>query len=132
MNEQNQLKQQIIEAVSSFQKDQMAVTCESITVNFHTDTIVVTLDGASCPAEKDYAQDREARELLERFYGELFDVIKPILEARVQEILGRQIRQSRLNIYPQSGAGVIVLALASEACLKERTHNSQNQKPYIP
>ena len=131
MNGQNRLKQQIVEAVSSFQRDQMAVTCESITVNFHTDTIVVTLDGASCPAEKDYAQNREARELLERFYGELFDVIKPILEARVQEILGRQIRQSRLNIYPQSGAGVIVLALASEACLKERPHNSQNQKPYI-
>ena len=126
MNGQNRLEQQIIEAVSSFQKDQMAVTCESITVNFHTDTIVVTLDGASCPAEKDYAQDRESRELLERFYGELFDVIKPTLEARVQEILGRQIRQSRLNIYPQSGAGVIVLTLASEACLKERTHNPED------
>jgi len=118
MNGQSQLKRQIVEAVSSFQRDQMAVICESITVNFHTDTIVVTLDGVTCPAEKDYAQNREARELLERFYGELFDVIKPILETRVQEILGRQIRQSRLNIYPESGAGVIVLALASEACLK--------------
>ena len=128
MNGQNRLKQQIVEAVSNFQKDQMAVTCESMSVNFHTDAIVVILDGVTCPAEKDYAQSREARELLERFYGELFDVIKPTLEARVQEILGRQIRRSRLSIDPESGAGVIVLTLASEACLKERTHNPQNPK----
>jgi len=41
MNEQSRLKQQIVEAVDRFQKDQMAVACESITVNLHSDTIVV-------------------------------------------------------------------------------------------
>jgi uncharacterized protein YbcI len=116
MNKQDQLKQQIIEAVSRFQEDQLAVTCESITVDFHPDDLLVTLSGATCPAEREYAQDRNARELLERFYNELFEVIKPILEGKIQEILGRQVRRSRLNIDPCSGAGVILLTLAREAC----------------
>ncbi len=119
MNGQDRLKQQIIEAVGSFQEAQLAVTCESIVVDFHSDNLVVTLRGATCPAERDYARDKRARELLERFYSELFDVIKPILEAKIQEILGRKVRRSRLNIDPESGAGVILLTFAGEACLDE-------------
>ncbi len=120
MNEQDQLKQQIVQAVSSFQRNQLAVTCESIAVDFHSDNLVVTLRGATCPAERDLARDKKARELLERFYSELFDVIKPILEAKIQEILRRQIRRSRLNIDPESGAGVILLTFAGEACSEEQ------------
>lgn len=116
VNEQDRLKQQIVQAVSSFQRTQLAVTCDSIAVDFHNDNLVVTLRGATCPAERDFARDKKARELLERFYGELFDVIKPILEAKIQEILGRQIRRSRLNIDPESGAGVILLTFAGEVC----------------
>jgi len=116
MNKQDQLKRQIIEAVRRVHEDQLAVTCESITVDFHPDNLVMTLSGATCPAEREYAQDRNARELLERFYNELFEVIKPILEGKIQEILGRRVRRSRLNIDPCSGAGVILLTLAREAC----------------
>jgi len=47
-------------------------------------------------------------------------VIKPILEAKIQEILGRQVRRSRMNIDPESGAGVILLTLAGEARLDEQ------------
>ena len=92
----------------------MAVTCESITVDLHADTVVITLRGVTSPAEKDLARDREARELLERFYGELFDVIKPILEAKIRETLGRHVRRSKLNMDSASGAGVILLTMAGE------------------
>jgi uncharacterized protein YbcI len=120
VTKQDELKRQIVEAVSSFQRTQLAVTCESITVDFHPHTLVVTLCGVTCPAERDFARDRNARELLEKFYDELFDVIKPILEAKIQEILGRQVRRSRMNIDPESGAGVILLSFAGEACVDER------------
>ena len=69
MNKQDRLKKQIIEAVNDFQRSQLAVTCESMAVDIHPDTLVVTLRGAMCPAERDYARDREARELLKRSYG---------------------------------------------------------------
>ena len=119
MNKQERLKQQIVEAVSSFQEDQLAVTCESITVDFHPDNLVVTLSGATCQAEMEYAQSKEARELLEMFYDELFEIIKPILEGKIQKILGRKVRRSRLNIDPGSGAGVILITLINEACLEK-------------
>ncbi len=53
MNTQEQLKQQIVEAVSSFQEDQLAVTCESITVDVHPGALVVTMSGATCQAERE-------------------------------------------------------------------------------
>jgi uncharacterized protein YbcI len=120
MNKQDELKQQILEAVSNFQRTQLAVTCKSLTVDLHPDTLVVTLCGATTPAERDFARDRRARELLEKLYDELFDVIKPILEAKIQEILGRQVRRSRMNIDPESGAGVILITFAGEACVDEQ------------
>ncbi len=120
MNQHDRLKQQIVEAVSSFQETQLAVICKSVVVDLHADTLVVTLCGATSPAERDFARDRKARELLDKFYSELFDVIKPILEAKIQEILGRQVRRSWLNIDPVSGAGVILLTFAGEACIEEQ------------
>ena len=120
MTKEDQLKRQIIKAVSSFQMTQLSVTCNSLTVDLHADTLVVTLCGATSLAERDFARDRRARELLEKFYHELFDVIKPILEAKIQEILGRQVRRSRMNIDPESGAGVILLTFAGEACAEEQ------------
>jgi hypothetical protein len=53
---------------------------------------------------------------LERFYHQLFEVIKPILETRIQEITQRQVRRSRLDIDPESGTGVILAMLTGERC----------------
>lgn len=116
MDEQERLRQQIAAAVSDFQRTQMAVSCESVAVDFHDETLVVTLRGATSPAERDYARNREARELLEKFYHQLFEVIKPILEARIQEITRRQVQRSRLDIDPESGTGVILATLTGEPC----------------
>ena len=118
MDTQNDLKQQVREAVSSFQSTQLAVTCESIEVDCHADTLVVTLRGATSPVERDLARDKSARKLLETFYSELFDAIKPDLEAKIQEIIGWQVQRSRLNIDPESGAGVILFAFVGKACVE--------------
>ena len=120
MNPEHRLKQQLVEAVNTFQKRQLAVSCESIEVDLHSGTLVVTLYGATCPAEKDYARNIEARELLEKFYGELFGVIRPILEAKIQQILGQRVERSKFSIDPASGAGVILLTLIGEARSEEQ------------
>jgi uncharacterized protein YbcI len=119
MTTQDELKQQILEAVNSFQETQFAITCESIAVDCHADTLVITLRGATSPAEKDIARDNWPRELLETFYDKLFDVIKPVLESKIQEILRRRIRRSRMKIDPESGAGVILLTFAGDACSED-------------
>jgi len=128
MNEQNRLKQQVAEAVMSVQKDQLAVTCESITVDFHSNDLVVTLSGATCPAERHCAQDKDAQDLLARLYRELFDVVRPVLEGRIRDILGREVLRSALNIDTKSGSGAIVFTLAAEACCEGHGHALQDRR----
>ena len=112
MDTQERLKQQVVDAVGTFQRDQMSVSPESVSVDFHAHCVVVTLQGASCPAERDYARERRGRELLGRFYEELFNATKLALEMAITEILGRPVRRSRLSVDPESGDGVIMFSLA--------------------
>jgi uncharacterized protein YbcI len=70
--------------------------------------------------ERDLARDESARKLLETFYSELFDAIKPDLEAKIQGIIGRQVQRSRLNIDPESGAGVILFTFEAKACPEDQ------------
>jgi len=105
---QERLKQQVVETVTRFQKDQMSVSPELVSVDFHPRCVVVTLQGATCPAEQNYARDRQGRELLGRFYDELFNATKSTLEVAITEILGQAVQQSSLSIDPESGNGVIL------------------------
>jgi len=112
MDKQERLKQQVMDAVGTFQRNQMLVSPESVSVDFHSHSVVVTLQGASCPAERDYARERRGREMLGRFYEELFNATKLTLEMAITEILGRPIRRSKLTVDAESGDGVILFALA--------------------
>ena len=112
MDTQERLKERVVEAVSAFQRDQMSVSPESVSVDFHSHCVVVTLQGASCPAERDYARERRGREMLGRFYEELFNATKPALELAIAEILGRPVQRSRFTVDSESGDGIILFTLA--------------------
>ena len=112
MDTQERLKERVVEAVSAFQRDQMSVSPDSVSVDFHSNCVVVTLQGASCPAVRDYARDPRGCELLGRFYEEVFNATKPTLEMTITEILERPIRRSKLTVDAESGDGVILFALA--------------------
>lgn len=114
MDTQESLKQRVVEAVVKFEKDQMSVTPESVSVDFHPNAVVVTLQGATCPAEKQYARNKQARALLEGFYSQVFDATKPILEASIEDILGHRVERSRLSVDPESGDGVILIMFTDE------------------
>jgi len=107
-------KQRVIEAVVKFEKSQMSVTPESVSVDFHPNSLVVTLQNATCPAEKSYARNREARELLEKLYTEVFEATRPILEASIEDILGHRVERSRFSLDPESGNAVILVVFVDE------------------
>ena len=115
MNKYEELKRQVVTAVTKFESDQMSTNPVSISVAIHPQELVVTFRGATCPAERNYARDADARELLERFYNRLYEATKPILESTIQEILNRRVERSRLSVAPESGDGVILFALAGES-----------------
>jgi len=97
------IKSQLTEAVVAFQRVQMSVTAESVWVDLHPGSVVVTVRGAISPAEQSCARDEEGRELLDRFYSHLFEVSKRILEVAIEGILGLSMMRSRLCVDAESG-----------------------------
>ncbi len=114
MDKEDRLKQEIVKVVTRFESDQMSVRPESVSVTLQARALLVTLRGATCPAEQNYARGRQGRELLERLYGEVFDTAKPILEAAIEGILEQKVERSRLSVDTESGDGVILFTLAGE------------------
>ena len=123
MEDEQVMRQRVVDAVTRFQKDQMSVSAESVSVDFHPSSLVVTLQGITCPAEQNYARDKEARDLLERFHKELFEATKPVLEGAIGEILERSVQRSKLSVDPGSGDGVIVFTFKDKPCLHEEGKN---------
>ena len=114
MDEQERLRHRIAEAVTRFHKEHMAITAELVSIDLHSQSLVVTLRDATCPAEKAFARDKKARELLEKCYIEVFGAVRTLLEAAVENALGRKVLRSMLSIDPESGEGVILFSLAAE------------------
>ena len=128
MSKQQSLKHQLTEAVVKFQKEQMSISADRVWADLHPDSLVVTILGATCPAEQDYAKDAKARELLERLYNNLFATSKRILEVAIEEILGRTIEHAKLSVDPESGDHVILFTLAGESCRQSDRDNSGGRK----
>ena len=112
MNEENRVKKQIAEAVSEFHRDLMSVTLGEIAVDLHAGSVVVTVQGASCQAEKDLAHDEQARELLEQLHRRLFEVSRPALERAIERIVARSVERSRLSVDPETGDRVLFCTLS--------------------
>jgi uncharacterized protein YbcI len=86
----------------------MSVTPQSVAVDLQDSHLLVTLRGAMCLAERAYASDDRARELLERLYSESFDTVKSALESAITEITHRPIERSRMDVDPLSGDAAIL------------------------
>lgn len=127
MNHEERLKEQIAEAVRSFHRDLMSVTPGEMAVDLHPGSVVVTIQGTSCQAEKDLAHDEQARELLERLHRRLFEVSRPGLEAVIERLVGRPVERSRLSVDPETGDRVLLCTL-SRRPVQEREPTSFSGK----
>ena len=117
-----ELKRRVAEAIGRFENDQMSVRPESVSVDIHPRSLVVSFQGAVCPAERDYARDRQAGELLQRLYDGVFEAAKPVLESAIQDILGVEIDRSRLIVIPQTGDAVILFTFLRETSRGDETN----------
>lgn len=52
MEDEQVVKQRVVDAVTRFQKDQMSVSAESVSVDLHPGSLVVTLQGITCPQSR--------------------------------------------------------------------------------
>lgn len=111
MDKHGQIERNIIDVVSRFESQAMAFRPESVSASLADPNLIVTLRGAIPAAERNYAQERPPRELLERLYREVFDAAKAELEAAIADILGRVVRGSRIAIDPELGDAILVFVL---------------------
>jgi len=102
---------QIVEAVVRFEQNEMSLCMESVTVRLQGDTLFVTLEGLTFPAEKACAQNERGEGLMERYHSRLYGASRSSLEAEIEALLGRRVRRSALRVDPLSGTGTIQFAL---------------------
>jgi uncharacterized protein YbcI len=102
----------IAEVVRSYCSEQMGIRPEKISVDLHNQSVTVTLEGVSHPAEMNLARERLSRAMIEKMYMELFNVSKPVLHSRLEKLLGCTVDRSFFAVQPQYGSAVIVLFLS--------------------
>lgn len=120
MEEDDNLKQRVEEAVATFVYDYMGVTPKSVVADIHSCTVLATLQGIIPPVERDYAKGEESRELIEKCYNSVFNVAKKAFEAVLENILGQVIQSSMLRVNPESGDSVMIFNLADRSPVQEQ------------
>ena len=103
----------LADAVSSFERQWMAVQAESVLVDLHDRHLLVTLCGAWSAAERAYAREDRSRKLLEQVYTESFDAVRKQLEQAIADILRLPVQSASLHLQPPSDV-VIVFRLGQQ------------------
>lgn len=105
----------IAKEVCSYGKEQMGIRPEKISVDIHDNSVTVTLEGVSHPAEMNLAKEQFSRSMIQKMYMELFNVSKSVLHSQLEKILGRRVERSFFTVDPQYGSAVVVLFLSDTA-----------------
>jgi len=108
------LRAQLTAVVTAFQRDQMSVTAESVFVDLHPGSLVITVRRSVSAAEQDCTRDKEGRDLLDRFYSHLYEVSKQILEKAIEAILGHPVTHSRVSVDAESANQVILVTFGGD------------------
>lgn len=96
--------QQIIEAVSVFQKYVTGHIPKAVSVVLSEDTLVITLHEALSPAEIALAETADGAAQVQEFHRQLFANSSESLRQEIKRITGRQVRESTAEVEPTTGA----------------------------
>jgi uncharacterized protein YbcI len=96
--------QQIVEAVSAFQKQMTGHAPKAVTVVLSQDTLVATLHEALTPAEQALAQSAEGAARVQEFHRQLFATSSESLRHEIQRLTGRQVQEATAETVRATGA----------------------------
>jgi uncharacterized protein YbcI len=96
--------QQIMEAVSAFQKQMTGHAPKAVTVVLSQDTLVATLHEALTPAEQALAQSAEGAARVQEFHRQLFATSSESLRHEIQRLTGRQVQEATAETVRATGA----------------------------
>jgi len=102
----------LTEVIKDYCNEQLGVQPEKILVDLHNQSITVTLEGVTHPAEKNIVQEGMSRGRIEKMYNELFKVSKHIIHSRLEIFLSRLIDRSFFAMESEFGNIVMVFFIS--------------------
>lgn len=112
MEHANPLQQRIGQALIRFVGLHFRMQPQSIWVDIHERSLVVTLEDIVPPVERDYARDNRNQELIDQSYSQVFACMRHLAENEVEQILDQPVKNSIMRVDTESGNAYVVFNLA--------------------
>jgi uncharacterized protein YbcI len=109
-----QIEAEISEAIIKFEKEYMGRGPDETKTHIINEMIVIRLQRVLTPAEQQLAKsndDTKGRSLIKQVRRELLEKARPLLEAMIQDITGRNIKSMHTDISTTTGKRIIVFTL---------------------
>jgi uncharacterized protein YbcI len=109
-----QIEAEISEALIKFEKEYMGRGPDETKTYIIDDLIVIRLQRVLTPAEQQLAKadgDVKGRSLIKQVRTELLEKARPLLEAMVRDITGREVNSLHTDISTVSGERIIIFTL---------------------
>lgn len=104
----------LIQALQTFYREEAGMEPRRIRVNLDHDTVIVLLEQALSPAEKQLAQTKEGVELLKTYEERLQEVVRPRLQLLIEAAIKRRIVTAYVHTDVLAGTIIGVFVLAEE------------------
>lgn len=98
----------------SFQREQLGRGAESAKTYIKDDMIIIRLQGVLTAAEKQLAMQEKGKSLVKEMRYQLEEIIRPQLEALIQEITGLNVISLHNDISTKTGERIDVIILDSK------------------
>lgn len=113
-----QVEAEISEAIVTFEREYMGRGPEEAKAHILGDLVLVRLSGVLTPAEKKLSetdQDGKGRLLIKQLRTELLEKGRPLLDAVVRDITGRDVTSLHTDISTITGERIIIFVLEGDA-----------------
>jgi uncharacterized protein YbcI len=122
MMTQGEIEAAVCEGITRFEQEYMGRGPKDIRAHLIGDLLVVRLQGVLTAAEQHLARSLPAekgRDLLKQVRTHLVETARPLLEAMVREITGKQTLSLHHDISTVTGEEVLLFTLADPPFLRE-------------
>lgn len=97
------MAEQVAEAACDFHQQQTGHECKAVTVVLSEDTLVITLQGALTPAERNLALSSAGATKLQEFHQQLFANSAEGLRQTIKRITGVAVREAVAEVETNTG-----------------------------
>ena len=117
MNDSNvTIAEQLAQVASRLQTQRTGHAPTAVSVVLSEDTLVVTLNEALTPAERDLARSADGAAQVQEFHRKLFAASTEEMRREIERITGRKVREATAEI--ETTTGTIVHAFATGAMVQ--------------